>query len=111
MTCFISAVGMRIAGLAALMAITYSLIPHRFPKPSVKNKIFTMEFIGKVLFFHLVGIMNNSAFKMKYIFEAIVQHPGARLFAANATGAIHNNVFVFLIFKHVNSHGQLLAKS
>src|SRR5690348_14832039 len=111
MTCFISAVGMRIAGFAALMAMTYNLIPHCFSEPSVKNKIFTMKFIGEIMFFYLVGILNNSAFQVKYIFKSIMQHPCACFFATNAAGAIHNNVFIFLVFKHVNCHGQLLAKS
>ena len=105
MAAIIQAVGMRIAGRSALVALTDNIIADAFPEPVVEYKVLTPEFVGQMLLLHCIGVVNNSTFEMENIFEAIVQHPGTGFFTADATRAIHDNVLIFLFLKHTNGHG------
>src|SRR6476469_8137325 len=104
MTAIIAAIRMRICRSAALMTLGNHLIADPFAQAVIKNEIFTLELILQSLLFYFIGIMNNSAFKMKYIFKPLMKQVCTGLFTADATGAVHNDVFVLIGFQHLCSH-------
>ena len=58
---------MRIAGFSALVAGGDNIIGDPFAQPFIENKIFTDEFIFKPFFLHLLCIIDNATFQVKYI--------------------------------------------
>src|SRR6185295_12599813 len=92
------------------MTMRNDLIGDPFTQPLIKHKILSMKFIGQSLLLYLVSIMNNAALQMKNIPETFVEHESRSFFTTNATGAIHDDVFVAFITHHINRHGQLFAK-
>src|SRR4051794_29062315 len=111
MTGAVNAIYMCICRLATLVTFCNYFIRNSFTKTVIKHEVFTMKFIVNILIFYLVSIMNNSTFQVKNIFETTVQHVSAGLFAADATGAVHNNIFGFGILQHIGGHRQLLPES
>src|SRR3954463_2743112 len=81
------------------------------PQPIVEHEILTDKFTFKIILFDLFSIVYYAAFKMENIIKTIVKHISAGFFATYAPGTIHNNVFIFFILEHVNSHWQLLPES
>ncbi len=47
---------------------------------------------------------------MEHIFETMMQKIGARLFAADAAGAVHDDILLLLALEHLHCHRQLLAE-
>ena len=88
-TAMILAVGMGISGFAALMTMTYDVFRNSFAESFIEDEIFSDEFIFEILFFYLAGVVDDSAFQLKNIFETFILHPGTGFLATNATGAVH----------------------
>src|SRR5579871_2309701 len=110
MAALIFAIRVGIRRLSALVTYCNYFITDFFSQTIIKYKILTMKFIRKVLFFHCVGIMDYTSFKMKYVFKPFMQKISACFFTANAAGTIHDDGIFRLIFQHIGSHWQLLAK-
>src|SRR5215213_4670268 len=104
MTCFVGTVYMCIGRLSTLVAFGNNLICDPLSQPVVKDKVLSMEFYSQALFFYLVGIVDNTTFKVKYIFKPLVQHISTGLLTANTAGTVHNNVFILCLLQHVRCH-------
>src|ERR1035437_9644060 len=96
MTAIVFAISMFITWLSTLMAMTDNFTANLLSQPVIKYKIFPFEFIKKIFFFNLIGIINNTSFQMKYIFKSIMQHISAGFFATDTACAIHDNILSFL---------------
>src|SRR6476659_9719521 len=105
MTTLVGTVGMYVTRLTALMAAAYNFVSYHLSQPAVEYEVFTFEFIRQLLLLHPIGIINNSTLEMENIFKAIMEHPRACFFTPDTPGAIHDNVFILLSFKHTNGHG------
>jgi hypothetical protein len=92
---FVAAIDMCISWLATLVTFGYYFVGDAFAKPVVKHKIFPVKLGGKTSFFYLVSIVDNATFQMIDIFETLVQHKGAGLFATYTTCTVHDDVLVF----------------
>src|SRR5687768_17130878 len=104
------AIGMCIRGFAALVAFGDDFVGYPFTQPLVEDEILAVEFIRKSLFLHLVGIMDDPTFQVKYIFKSAMEHVSGSFLATNAAGAIHDDVLLFVFFHHVYRHRQLLPE-
>ena len=82
---------MRIARLAALMAICDNIIRNSLAQSFIKNEIDADKFIFQTLRFCLSGILNNAAVELKNVLKTLVFEPRACFFAANATRAVHRH--------------------
>ena len=62
MAAIVSAVGMRIAGFAALVAVCNYIFCNALTKPVIEYEIFTDEFTLQPFFFDLLSVIDNAAF-------------------------------------------------
>src|SRR6056297_707144 len=103
---------MGVASFATLMAMRYHLIGNAFPPSVVKNKVFAHKFIFQVSIVHLSGVLNNPAFQLVHIFKALVFVIGTGFFAADTSGAVHDQFFVFFMLgKVLFNNVQRITKS
>ena len=72
MAAVIGAIDMRVSGLAALVAICNYIIRNPLSQPVVKNKIFSDKLTLFPLFIYIPGIVNNTAFQVKYMIKPVV---------------------------------------
>lgn len=63
---------MRVAFLAALVAIADYFAADLFAEPVIENKIFPLKFIFEIFLFDLTRVFDNTAFEMKNIFESVM---------------------------------------
>jgi len=101
MTGLVCAVGMRIAGLTALVAIRNDIFGYPLATPVVEYKILPEEFVLQAFFLHLPGIFDDTALKLENILKAFMLVIGAGLFTADPPSAIHYQVPVFLVILKV----------
>src|SRR5690242_717669 len=93
----INTIYMGITRLAALVTMSDDVFRDPLSQPFIKYEVFTDKFILKVLFLRLIAVMNNAPFQVEYIFEAMVKHKGRGFLAADASGAIHDDILILLI--------------
>lgn len=98
-TAFITAIGMRIGGSAALMTSSDDLPADPLSHPVVKDKIFAPELVVQPLFPDCISIMNDPAFEMVDIREPLVQQPGAGFLTPDPSGAVHNDRVFLLVLQ------------
>jgi len=91
-TSIVHAVDMRVAGLSALVAVRDDFWADPFSETIVENEILPDESVLQAFCTHLIDIIDDAPLKVENIPETIVQHPGTGFFAANAPGAIHDDV-------------------
>lgn len=101
MATIVLAVGMIIARLSALVAVGDYIIGNSLSQALIKNKVFTYEFVFQSILFYLLRVFDDSAVKLKYIFEADMFHPRTGLFTTNTSGAIHEQRLIFLVAHQV----------
>src|SRR5215203_509025 len=104
MTAVISTIYMGVGWLSTLVAFGNNLICDPLSQPIIKDKVLSTEFYSQALFLYLVGIIDNTTFKVKYVSKSLVQHISTGLLTANTAGTVHNNVFVLCVFQHIGSH-------
>src|SRR6476646_9049418 len=99
MTAFISAIHVRISWLAALVTGSNNFISDALAQPVIKHKVFPVELIFQTLLFYLLRIVDDTPFEVIHIFETRMQHKSAGLFATDAAGAVHDNVFILFVLQ------------
>ncbi len=108
---FVGAVGMIVVGRAALVAAGDNGIADPLAQPLIEYEIFTDKLVGQTLCLHLPGVFDDAAFELENILKTLVLQVSAGFFAADAAGAVHHDVFVFLICQEFRHVGQFLAES
>lgn len=88
---FISAVGMRIARLPALVATSNDLLRDAFSQSFIEHEILSYKFHEKVLLSRFPNIFQDTTFHVADIPEAVVKHIGTRFLTPNTTRAIHDD--------------------
>ena len=109
-TAVVLAVGMCIAGFAALVAVADDIVCNAFAEALIKYKVLAFEFVGDALLAGFVGIFDDTAFEVIYVLKTVVEQVCRCFLAADTAGAVHHDVLVLLIFQHVYRHGQLFAE-
>ena len=105
MTGIIYTIHVCVSRFAALMTMSNDLIGDPFTQPLIKDKILSVKLIGQSPLLYLVSIVNNAALQMKNILKSFVKHEGRSFFATDATGAVHDDIFVSFVTHHINRHG------
>jgi hypothetical protein len=95
---------MRIGRVTALVTAGNDIGRNALPQPVVENKILSDEPAVEALLLYLFGIIDNTAFEVKHMLKSMMQHVCAGLFATDAAGAVHNDIFIFLFLQHINRH-------
>ncbi|MNT68525.1 hypothetical protein D3C72_2067660 [compost metagenome] len=93
------------------MTIGDHIVRNSLAHTLVKHKVFANKLQRQPLFFCLTRILDNAAFHVIDVLEAVMQHIGTGFFTADAAGAVHDNIFVFIVLQHLNRHRQLVAES
>lgn len=106
----IEAVGVIVAGFAALMAGSDYIFRDAFGPTFIEDEVLTNELVRKLAFPHLPHVFNDSTIELVHVLVSLVFEPGACFFAADATGTVHDNVFVFIAVKHVCNHLNFFAE-
>ena len=88
MTGFILTIGMPVRSDTTLVTFRNYFLADALTQPFIKNKILTLELIGKPKLFYSIRIIDNTTYQVKNIFETIVQHIGAGFFTAYTTCAV-----------------------
>jgi len=105
MTGTVDAVGMGIAGVAALVTNRYHIITDAFAQAIVKYKVLAYENIIQLFFLYLMCIVDDTSFQVIHMLKAMVQHIGTGFFAPDPSCAVHDDIPVFVFLQHVNRHG------
>ncbi len=110
MATVIFAVGMAIAGRAALMAMRDNLIRDSFAHSLIKYKVFADKANGKPLRARATGVLNDATLNMPDFIETVVFHPGAGFLTTNTAGTVHHYLFICMFPQHFNRFWQLFTK-
>jgi hypothetical protein len=102
---------MCVAGLSTLMAVCNHIIGDPFAQALIEYEVFPNKLVLESLLTNLTSILNYAPVQLKYIRESNMFHPCARLFTADATGAIHHDVLVLLFSQQVAYNLKLITKS
>src|SRR5690554_2229346 len=92
----INTVGMVVARFAALLTAGNNIRSDALAQTVDKHKVFSDKFTLQFFGFHLAGIFYDSAFKLIDTFETFVLKESTCFFTPDASGAIHQKIFVFL---------------
>ena len=111
MTAFIPAIGMGICRPAALMTAGDDVRADPFAQAVVENEVFAFEFILQPFLLYGISVVDDSSFQVKYIGKPPVEKISAGLFAADAAGAVHDDVAVLVLPEQIGGQGQLLPES
>ena len=111
MAIVVPAIHMSVAGFFALMAYRDHIVCDTFSYSLVENKIHPAEPAWKLLISDLAGVLYNATMEVMNIFKSFVLKIGACLFAANTSGAVHYNFFIFLAFQVFNHKRHLFPES
>lgn len=107
----VGAVDVGIGHGPALVAMRDDLGPHPLAEALVEHKVFAQKFVLQSLRLHLPRVFDDAAFQLEHIFKAPVFQVGARLFAADAAGAVHHYVAVLFVGQQIGHQGQFLPES
>ena len=81
-----------------------------FVQAFIEDEVFSQKSGLHSFFFDDVSVVDDPAVELVHIFKSIVFEVGAGLFAANPSGAVEQDFFVFLTFEHVFDHRKFFAK-
>ena len=70
MTAVVQAIGVVVAWFSALVTLRHDVVGDAFAQTVIKHKILSDEFAFSAFFFNLLGIIDDAAFELKYVFEA-----------------------------------------
>ena len=110
MAAIVQAVSMGVARRAALMTVRDNVIGDPLAHPLIKDKVFTNEAHRQPLLAGATGVLDDATLDVPDLIEAVMLHPGAGFFTANAAGAIHDNFLVFMVLHHFHGFRQLVAE-
>ena len=110
MTTVVYTVCMIVARFAALVTYGDDVLGDALAQALVEDEVLSNELTLDSFFFDFLCVLDDAAVELKYIFKTDVFHPGAGLFAADAAGAIHQEVFVLLVAHQIFGYLQLFAE-
>ena len=110
MAAIVQAVSMGVARRAALMTVRDNVIGDPLAHPFIKDKVFANETHRQPLLTGATGVLDDATLDVPDLIEAVMLHPGAGFFTANAAGAIHDNFLVFMVLHHFHGFRQLVAE-
>ncbi len=83
MAAIVQAVSMGVARRAALMTVRDNVIGDPLAHPLIKDKVFTNE-AHQPLLAGATGVLDDATLDVPDLIEAVMLHPGAGFFTANA---------------------------
>ncbi len=94
----VGAIGVVVAGLAALVAFGDDFRCDAFADAFVEDEVFAVEFAGEIFFGDFFGVFDDAAVELVDIFIAEVFEVSGGFFAANAAGAVEEDFLIFFVF-------------
>ena len=110
MTTVVGAVGMGIAGFAALVATGDDLSVDGLAHSSIEDEVFPDEIGLETELTDVPGILQDPAVQLVHIPESVVFQIGTCLFAANAACAVKQQFGILLLLQQVGHHRELFAE-
>jgi hypothetical protein len=105
MASVVGTVCMIIGWVTTLVTTGNNIGRNTLPQPVVEHKVLSNELAVEPVFLYLFGIIDNAAFQVKNILKPMMQHVRTGFFTTDTTGAVHNDIFIFPVFQHINRHG------
>lgn len=88
---------MGIAGLSAGMTLGEYIVCDPLSHPFIEDEVLPQETVFQSFFPDLTDIVDDASLEVEDLCEAVMEHPGAGFFAADATGAIHDDGSIFSV--------------
>lgn len=104
------AVYITVAFTVALVTLREDIIGNPFSDALIEDKVFSNKTREKPLLLHLVGVLNDPSVQLVDVVEAIVLEVSAGFLAANAPGAIEQDLLVFFALEEIFHHGEFFSE-
>ena len=89
MTAVIRAVSVIITRFSALVTLGNNIVCNSLAQAVIEHKIFPYKFTFNIFFLDLARILDDSAFKLKYIFEPLMFEISTRFFTTDSSSTVH----------------------
>lgn len=106
----ICTVGVVITGFSALVALSDNIFRYSFCPTLIEHEILADELVLEPLLSYLTGIFYDPAIELMHIRIALMLEPCTGFFTADAPGAVHDNVLVFVTLQHIGDQVNFFAK-